>query len=129
MYHVVGGGWAPGVHQTMPGEGSFGHMPSVMPKRVAGSVRHWYPCLTGSVAHIYFLILEMSSTFRLQISVMLLLKYMARTETDSALNLVTAIALKGLSCEMQGGQKWAQTMRTDKLYNRFTSFFSFKETP
>jgi hypothetical protein len=60
---------------------------------------------------------------------MLLLKYMAGKETDSALNLVTAIVLKGLSCEMQGGRKWAQTMRTDKLYNRFTSFFSFKETP
>jgi hypothetical protein len=27
------------------------------------------------------------------------------------------------------GQKWAQTMRTDELYDRFTSVLIFKETP
>jgi hypothetical protein len=26
------------------------------------------------------------------------------------------------------GQKWAKKMRTDELYNRFTSGFDFKET-
>jgi hypothetical protein len=27
------------------------------------------------------------------------------------------------------GQKWAQTMRTDELYDRFALVFIFKETP
>jgi hypothetical protein len=27
------------------------------------------------------------------------------------------------------GQKWAQMMRTDELYNRFASVFNFIETP
>jgi hypothetical protein len=27
------------------------------------------------------------------------------------------------------GRKWAQTMRTDELYDRFPSVFIFKETP
>jgi hypothetical protein len=60
---------------------------------------------------------------------MLLPKYAHGEDRNRQCIKITAIVFKGLSGEMQGGRKWAQTMRTDKLYNRFTSFFSFKETP
>jgi hypothetical protein len=44
-------------------------------------------------------------------------------------NWVQTRHIKGLSGEMQMGRKWAQTMRTNELYDRFASVFIFKETP